>query len=110
MCAYTSAVFISKSVFPYLSTPCRETFFGLDAVQKQVLIGSAVAAGGVLAYLVHKRRQIQTIPLGEGWWGAGEKPLSEDYKIYPFKVQTSDEEIRVILNCYYTPFITCDQS
>ncbi|XP_026212295.1 epoxide hydrolase 1 [Anabas testudineus] len=72
----------------------KETFFGLDAVQKQVLIGSAVAAGGVLAYLVHKRRQIQTIPLGEGWWGAGEKPLSEDYKIYPFKVQTSDEEIR----------------
>uniref|UniRef100_A0A7N6AJ90 Epoxide hydrolase n=1 Tax=Anabas testudineus TaxID=64144 RepID=A0A7N6AJ90_ANATE len=59
-----------------------------------IYLQKSVAAGGVLAYLVHKRRQIQTIPLGEGWWGAGEKPLSEDYKIYPFKVQTSDEEIR----------------
>uniref|UniRef100_A0AAQ5YPX5 Epoxide hydrolase n=1 Tax=Amphiprion ocellaris TaxID=80972 RepID=A0AAQ5YPX5_AMPOC len=38
-------------------------------------------------------RKVKTIPLGEGWWGAGEKPLSEDQKIYPFTVQTSDKEI-----------------
>ncbi|XP_055358312.1 epoxide hydrolase 1 isoform X2 [Betta splendens] len=75
-------------------TSCRETFFGLDAVQKQVLIGSAVAAGGLLAYLLHKRKAIRTIPLGKGWWGAGEKLLSEDQKIYPFQVKTSDEEIQ----------------
>uniref|UniRef100_A0A7N8X925 Epoxide hydrolase n=1 Tax=Mastacembelus armatus TaxID=205130 RepID=A0A7N8X925_9TELE len=37
---------------------------------------------------------LKTIPLGDGWWGAGEKPLSEDDKIYPFQVQTSDEEIQ----------------
>ncbi|KAF3842269.1 hypothetical protein F7725_024220 [Dissostichus mawsoni] len=48
---------------------------------------------GILAYMVQKRRQVKSIPLGEGWWGAGEKPLSEDDQIYPFKVQTSDEEI-----------------
>ncbi|XP_039994878.1 epoxide hydrolase 1 [Xiphias gladius] len=71
----------------------KETFFGLDAVQQQLVIGTAVAAGGILGYIVHKRRQVQTIPLGEGWWGAGERPLSEDDKIYPFEVQTSDEEI-----------------
>ncbi|KAK2922041.1 epoxide hydrolase 1 [Channa argus] len=71
----------------------KETFFGLDPVQKQVLIGSAVAAGGILAFLVHKGRPIKTVPLGEGWWGAGEKSLSQDDKIYPFQVQTSDEEI-----------------
>lgn len=59
-----------------------------------------MAAGGILAYLAHRRRQVKTIPLGEGWWGAGEKPLSEDNKIYPFQVQTSDEEIQVIFNCY----------
>ncbi|XP_041803083.1 epoxide hydrolase 1 [Chelmon rostratus] len=72
----------------------KETFFGLDAVQQRLVIGSAVAAGGILAYAVHKRNQVRSIPLGEGWWGAGEKPLSEDEKIYPFMVQTSDEEIK----------------
>uniref|UniRef100_A0A8C6WFU7 Epoxide hydrolase n=1 Tax=Neogobius melanostomus TaxID=47308 RepID=A0A8C6WFU7_9GOBI len=36
----------------------------------------------------------KSIPLGEGWWGAGVKPLSEDPKIYSFKVETSDEEIQ----------------
>lgn len=38
---------------------------------------------------------MRTIPVGEGWWGAGEKPLLEDQKIYPFTVETSDEEIEV---------------
>ncbi|XP_076599673.1 epoxide hydrolase 1 [Chaetodon auriga] len=72
----------------------KDTFFALDAVQQRLAIGSAVAAGGILAYYaLHKRRQVKTIPVGEGWWGAGEKPLSEDKKIYPFTVQTSDEEI-----------------
>ncbi|XP_034040849.1 epoxide hydrolase 1 [Thalassophryne amazonica] len=72
----------------------KETFFGLSAAQQQVVIGSAVAVGGILAYTVYKRRQVKTIPLGEGWWGAGEKPLSEDDDIYQFEVQTSDEEIQ----------------
>ncbi|KAM7408984.1 hypothetical protein PAMA_002615 [Pampus argenteus] len=72
----------------------KEAFFGLDKIQQQLLIGSTVAAGGLLSYMVHRRRQVRSIPLGEGWWGAGEKPLSEDDNIYPFKVQTSDEEIK----------------
>uniref|UniRef100_A0A3Q3IJY5 Epoxide hydrolase n=1 Tax=Monopterus albus TaxID=43700 RepID=A0A3Q3IJY5_MONAL len=59
-----------------------------------LLIGSAVAVGGILAYTMYKRRQVKRIPLGEGWWGAGEAPLSEDAQIYPFQVQTSDEEIQ----------------
>ncbi|XP_008281713.1 epoxide hydrolase 1 [Stegastes partitus] len=71
----------------------KETFFGLDVVQQQILIGSAVAAGGILAYMVHRSRRVKPVPLGEGWWGAGAKPLSEDEKIYPFTVQTSDKEI-----------------
>ncbi|XP_070697609.1 epoxide hydrolase 1 [Pempheris klunzingeri] len=72
----------------------KDSFFGLDAAQQQALLGSAVAAGGILAYLLHRRRQVKSIPVGEGWWGAGERPLSEDEKIYPFKVQTSEEEIQ----------------
>ncbi|KAM3606452.1 uncharacterized protein V6R79_016480 [Siganus canaliculatus] len=71
----------------------KETFLGLDILQQRLVIGSAVAAGGLLAYLLRNRRQVKTIPFGDGWWGAGEKPVSEDEKIYPFKVETSDEEI-----------------
>ncbi|KAE8280463.1 Epoxide hydrolase 1 [Larimichthys crocea] len=72
----------------------KETFFGLDAAKQRLMIGSALAAGGILAYVVHKRRQVKSIPLGEGWWGTGEKPVSEDDNVYPFQVQTSDEEIK----------------
>lgn len=85
--------------FSYFSTLGRETFLGLESVHRQLLTVSAVAAGGILAYVLHKRRQVKSIPLGEGWWGTGEKPLSEDGQIYPFKVQTSDEEIKVIFSC-----------
>lgn len=75
----------------------RQTFFDLDTVQQQLVISSAVAVGGILAYYVlHKRREVKSIPLGEGWWGTGKKPLSEDDKIYPFTVKTSDDEIKVI--------------
>ncbi|KAF7219731.1 epoxide hydrolase 1 isoform X1 [Nothobranchius furzeri] len=74
----------------------KDTFFGLDVVQQQLLIGSAVAlaAGGILAYVMQRRNKARSIPLGEGWWGAGEKTLSEDHTIYPFSVKTSDEEIK----------------
>lgn len=35
------------------------------------------------------------IPIGDGWWGAGEKPLTEDEAIHRFVVKTSVEEIEV---------------
>ncbi|XP_014862842.1 PREDICTED: epoxide hydrolase 1 isoform X2 [Poecilia mexicana] len=74
----------------------KDTFFGLDVAQQQLLIGCAVAAaaaGGILTYAMQRRSKVRTIPVGDGWWGAGEKPLLEDQKIYPFTVETSDEEI-----------------
>ncbi|XP_033835486.1 epoxide hydrolase 1-like [Periophthalmus magnuspinnatus] len=74
----------------------KDTFFDLD-VDRQRLIGSALAAGGIslLAYyFVYKRTERKRIPLGEGWWGAGVKPVSEDTKVYSFKVETSDKEIQ----------------
>lgn len=67
----------------------------MDTFQRQLVVGSAVAAGAILAYVLQKRRQVKSIPVGEGWWRAGEKQLSHDKKIYPFEVQTSDEEIKV---------------
>ncbi|XP_037540971.1 epoxide hydrolase 1 [Nematolebias whitei] len=74
----------------------KDSFFGLDVVQQQLVVGSAVAlaAGGILLYAMQRRPKVKTIPLGEGWWGAGEKTLSEDKKIHPFTVKTSDEEIK----------------
>lgn len=74
----------------------KEMFFGLDVAQQQRLIGCAVATvavGGILTYAVQRRSKVKTIPVGDGWWGAGEKPPSEDEKIHPFTVQTSDKEI-----------------
>ncbi|XP_061601019.1 epoxide hydrolase 1 [Cololabis saira] len=73
----------------------QETFFSLEVFQQQLVIGSAAAACGLglLACAVLRRNKVKTIPLGKGWWGAGEKPLSEDDKIYPFTVETSDKEI-----------------
>ena len=71
----------------------------MEPAQQQVVIGTAVAGGLILAYLLSKKRKVRTIPVGEeGWWGAGEKPQIEDHKIYSFEVQTSDEEIKVYIN------------
>lgn len=77
--------------------PHRDSFFALDTIQRRLVVGTTLAAGAVLAYVLHKRRQLKSIPVGEGWWRAGEKQLSEDEKIYEFQVETSEEEIKVFL-------------
>lgn len=81
--------------FLNLSSPDRDHFLALDAVQLQLLVGSALAVGGIVAYFLLRRKPVTCVPFGEGWWGAGEKPASEDEGIHPFTVQTSDEEIEV---------------
>lgn len=81
--------------------PHRESFFALDAFQRQLVVGSTVGAGAILAYALQKRTQVKSIPVGDGWWRAGEKQLSQDEKIYPFKVQTSDEEIKVFFKLIF---------
>lgn len=73
----------------------RNHFFGWDLLCQQLVIGSTLAFGGIIAYLLLRRNPVTSIPVGEGWWGAGEKPLSEDENIHPFTVQTSDKEIEV---------------
>lgn len=74
----------------------REAFFSLDTAQQQVVLGSALAAAGLLVYTLTRRGPVRKIPVREGWWGAGDEPLVEDHTIHSFKVQTSDEEIEVI--------------
>ncbi|XP_061645443.1 epoxide hydrolase 1 isoform X2 [Phyllopteryx taeniolatus] len=72
----------------------KDSFLSLDAFHKQIVIGTAVAAGVVLYIQRRRCHKVQTVPLGEGWWGAGERQQSEDDKIYYFEVQTSDDEIK----------------
>ncbi|XP_057704189.1 epoxide hydrolase 1 isoform X2 [Corythoichthys intestinalis] len=72
----------------------KDSFLSLDVFHKQIVIGTAVAAGVALLYIRHRRCKVQTIPIGEGWWGAGKRPQSEDDNIYPFEVQTSEDEIK----------------
>ncbi|XP_036403210.1 epoxide hydrolase 1-like isoform X1 [Megalops cyprinoides] len=65
---------------------------------KILAISSAVGVGGLMMLLLFRRKRTKTIPMGDGWWGAGAKPLSEDENIYPFVVSTSDEEIQDLYN------------
>lgn len=56
-------------------------------------------------YAAQRRTRVKTIPMGEGWWGAGEKTsLAEDQKVYPFTVRTSEEEIKVEISLQFTTF------
>lgn len=73
----------------------RDSFFGLETVQQQLIIGSVVAATGILAFFARRSSEVKTIPLGDGWWGAGQKPASEDEAVHPFTIQASDREIQV---------------
>ncbi|XP_063047939.1 epoxide hydrolase 1 [Engraulis encrasicolus] len=75
-----------------------ETFIkglnGLNPQQLQLLIVSSVGVGLLTCYMLLKKKVPKTIPVGDGWWGRGQKQLSEDKKIYPFTVQTSEDEIQ----------------
>ena len=58
-----------------------------------------ILLASVLAFVVYwfvSRDKEETLPLEDGWWGPGARPTApEDESIRPFKVETSDEEIKV---------------
>uniref|UniRef100_A0A672QH89 Epoxide hydrolase 1 n=1 Tax=Sinocyclocheilus grahami TaxID=75366 RepID=A0A672QH89_SINGR len=68
-----------------------ETLGNLDRSKLQLLVLSSAGVGAVLCYLAW-RQSPKTIPIGDGWWGAGEKPSTEDKTIHRFVVKTSVEE------------------
>nr|AFK11286.1 epoxide hydrolase 1-like protein [Callorhinchus milii] len=52
-------------------------------------------AAASLIYLLVFRREKQTLPMGDGWWGPGQRPDSEeDESVCPFRVETSEEELK----------------
>ncbi|XP_017550856.1 epoxide hydrolase 1-like [Pygocentrus nattereri] len=65
----------------------------LDPCKLKVLAVSSVGIGGLLCYMAW-RKKTKKIPVGDGWWREGEKPLSEDRTIRPFVVETSEEMIQ----------------
>ncbi|KAJ8361485.1 hypothetical protein SKAU_G00180100 [Synaphobranchus kaupii] len=73
----------------------QRTLSSLDTPQLRLqVVSGALGVGGLLAFYLLRQRKAKTIPLGDGWWGAGVKPPSEEENIYPFLVKTSDEEIQ----------------
>lgn len=58
-----------------------------------------ILLASVLAFVVYwfvSQDKEETLPLEDGWWGPGARPTApEDESIRPFKVETSDEEIKV---------------
>ncbi|XP_028580354.2 epoxide hydrolase 1 isoform X1 [Podarcis muralis] len=52
---------------------------------------------GAIIYLFLTKKKEDKLSMGDGWWGKGQKPDSEeDAAIYPFKVETSDGEINYL--------------
>lgn len=76
---------------------CRQTLFSLDTPRLHLLAasGAVLAVGGLAACYCVTQRKAKTLPMGDGWWGVGPKPLSEDESIYPFLVKISEDEIQV---------------
>ncbi|KAI1886361.1 hypothetical protein AGOR_G00213230 [Albula goreensis] len=73
----------------------QSTLSSWDTPKLPILaVSGAVGLGGLLGLYLLRRRKVHTVPLGDGWWGPGTKPLSEDKNIYSFSVKTSDEEIQ----------------
>ncbi|EMP24549.1 Epoxide hydrolase 1 [Chelonia mydas] len=53
-----------------------------------------LALGGTIVYLFLSRKEEETLPIEEEWWGKGQKPDSEeDTTVRPFKVETTEAEL-----------------
>nr|XP_020642300.1 epoxide hydrolase 1 [Pogona vitticeps]XP_020642301.1 epoxide hydrolase 1 [Pogona vitticeps]XP_020642302.1 epoxide hydrolase 1 [Pogona vitticeps] len=49
---------------------------------------------GTVIYLFLTKKKEEVLPMGDGWWGKGQKPdAEEDETIHPFKVETSEADI-----------------
>ncbi|TRY96133.1 hypothetical protein DNTS_015951 [Danionella cerebrum] len=70
----------------------KGSFVTLDRSKLQLFALSSFGAGALLCYL-KCMKTIKTIPTGDGWWGKGERLMTEDNSIRRFVVKTSAEEI-----------------
>lgn len=73
--------------------------FGYSQKYAVLVPAAALGVGGMLVYWLRSRHKIKTIEMSDGWWGSGERPVKgkEDESIRPFKIETSDKEIEVLV-------------
>ncbi|XP_068088964.1 epoxide hydrolase 1 [Hyperolius riggenbachi] len=53
---------------------------------------AALVVGGLLYHFVFRKRD-DTLPMGDGWWGAGQRQDDDNEDIRPFKIETTEEEL-----------------
>ncbi|XP_062851855.1 epoxide hydrolase 1 [Trichomycterus rosablanca] len=71
----------------------QQAISGLDQHTLKVCAVSSVGIGSLLCYLAW-RKTPKKIPVGDGWWTVGEKPLVEDTTIRPFVVENSEQMLQ----------------
>lgn len=54
----------------------------------------ALIIGAILYHYLFRRKD-ETLPMGDGWWGAGPRKNDENEEIHPFTIETSEEELKV---------------
>ncbi|KAM9316180.1 epoxide hydrolase 1-like [Gastrophryne carolinensis] len=60
-------------------------------------IAAALVVGAAIYYLVFRSNE-ETLPMGDGWWGAESRQVNEGEEIRPFKIETSEEELKDLFN------------
>ncbi|XP_036236354.1 epoxide hydrolase 1 isoform X4 [Molothrus aeneus] len=59
-----------------------------------MLLEVFLVLGTLLIYFFFSKKNEETLPFKDGWWGRGQKPVTkEDSSIRPFKVETAEEEL-----------------
>lgn len=67
-----------------------------------MLLAVFLLLGTVIIYFVLSKKKEETLSVKEGWWGKGQKPdTEEDTTIWPFKVETTEEELSVSKSLYW---------
>nr|XP_032603304.2 epoxide hydrolase 1 isoform X3 [Taeniopygia guttata] len=62
--------------------------------QDIMLLEVFLVLGTLLIYFLFSKKDEETLPFKDGWWGRGQKPVTkEDSSIRPFKVETAEEEL-----------------
>ncbi|XP_075719495.1 epoxide hydrolase 1 [Rhinoderma darwinii] len=54
---------------------------------------ATLVVGAILYHYLFKKKD-ETLSMGDGWWGAGQRQDDDNEEIHPFKIETSDEELR----------------
>lgn len=67
-----------------------------------MLLAVFLVLGTVIIYFLFSKKKEETLPVKEGWWGKGQEPdTEEDTTIWPFKVETTEEELSVSKSLYW---------